>query len=178
MVKNPPENIPIILFCFDFWKQMCVILLPVGCSHDLTNLQHKRACQRTSTLFCVGDQSRCNHTYGMLLFLSDWSIIIDIIVSITMISWWYLEQKIVNEYSPNYYNDELSQIFDKHAQEVEKEIVFRKPTPWTSEDIKPENRKYERMWMQTKLQLDFDAFKTQINKVNTIVNSYRVKYCS
>ncbi len=100
MAKNPPENIPIVLFCFDFWKQTCIILLPVGCDHDLTNLQHKRACQRTSALFCVGDQSRCNCTYGMLLFLSYWSIITDIIASIMMISWRYREQKIVNEYSP------------------------------------------------------------------------------
>ncbi len=40
----------------------------------------------------------------------------------------------------NYYNNELSKIFDKHGPEVEKEIAFGKPTPWTSEDIKPEQR--------------------------------------
>ncbi len=102
MAKNPPENIPIILFCFDFWKQTCVILLPVGCSHDLTNLQHKKAHQRTSALFCVGDQSRCNCTYGTLLYLSDWSIITDDIMRITMISSRYRKQKIVNEYSPTW----------------------------------------------------------------------------
>ncbi len=40
----------------------------------------------------------------------------------------------------NYYNDELSKIFDKHAPEVEKEIAFRKLTPRTSKDVKPEKR--------------------------------------
>ncbi len=44
-------------------------------------------------------------------------------------------------YLVNYYNDELSKIFDKHAPEVEKEISFRKPTAWTSEDIKPEKKR-------------------------------------
>ncbi len=54
----------------------------------------------------------------------------------------------------NYYNYELSKIFDKHAPEVEKEIAFRKPTPWTSEDIKPDKkirRRLERTWRQTEL---------------------------
>ncbi len=101
MAKNPQENITIVLFCFDVWKQTCVILLPVGCSHDVTNLQHKRACQRTNELFCVGDRSRRNRTYGALLFLSDWTIITDSIASIMMISWRYHQQKIVNEYSLN-----------------------------------------------------------------------------
>ncbi len=102
MAKNPPEKIPIVLFCFDFWKQTCVILLPVRCGHDLTNLQHNRAHQRTSALFCVGDQSSHDHTYGTLLFVSHWSTITDVIASITMIIWRYREKKIVNEYSPNY----------------------------------------------------------------------------
>ncbi len=62
-----------------------------------------------------------------------------------------------------------------------KEIAFRTPTPWTSEDIKPEKkirRRLERKWRQTKLHVDFDGFKTQKNKVNAISNSYRVKYYS
>ncbi len=38
------------------------------CGHALTNLQHKRACQMTSALFCIVDQSGHDHTYGTLLF--------------------------------------------------------------------------------------------------------------
>ncbi len=32
------------------------------CGHDLTNLQHKRVCQRTSAPFCVGDWSSHDRT--------------------------------------------------------------------------------------------------------------------
>ncbi len=41
----------------------------------------------------------------------------------------------------DHYNHELSQILDKHAPEEEWQVTLRKPTPWTSEDIKLEKQK-------------------------------------
>ncbi len=69
MARNASENIPIVLFCFDFCKQMCVILLPVGCSHDMTNLPHKRLHQSSDTLFSVGDWSSHDCTYLSIILV-------------------------------------------------------------------------------------------------------------
>ncbi len=52
----------------------------------------------------------------------------------------------------DHYNHELSRILDKHAPEEERQVTLRKPTPWTSEDIKLEKqkrRRLERRWRKT-----------------------------
>ncbi len=41
----------------------------------------------------------------------------------------------------DHYNYELSRIPDKHAQEEEWQVTLRKPTLWTSGDIKLEKQK-------------------------------------
>ncbi len=41
----------------------------------------------------------------------------------------------------DHYNQEFSRILDKHAPEEEWQVTLRKPTPWTSEDIKLEKTK-------------------------------------
>ncbi len=45
----------------------------------------------------------------------------------------------------DHYNDELSRILDKHAPEEEWQVTLRKPTPWTSEDIRLEKQKRQRL---------------------------------
>jgi hypothetical protein len=81
----------------------------------------------------------------------------------------------------DYYNDELSKIFDKHAPEQHRLVTLRKPTPWTSDDIKPEKkvrRRLERKWRSTRLQVHYNAFKAQRNRVNAMLNTFKVKYYS
>ncbi len=45
----------------------------------------------------------------------------------------------------DHYNHELSRLLDKHAPEEEWPVTLRKPTPWTSEDIKLEKLKRQRL---------------------------------
>jgi hypothetical protein len=81
----------------------------------------------------------------------------------------------------NYYNNELKKILDDHAPEHERIISLRKPTPWLSADIKPEKpkrRRLEKKWRRTKLHVDYDQFKKQRNKVNAMLNTFRLKYYS
>ncbi len=62
-----------------------------------------------------------------------------------------------------HYNEELCNILDKHAPQEHCLVALRKPTPWTSEDIKFEKqkrRRLERRWKRTRLQIDEDAFKS------------------
>ncbi len=40
----------------------------------------------------------------------------------------------------DHYNHELSRILDKHAPEEEWQVTIRKPTSWTSGDIKLEKQ--------------------------------------
>jgi hypothetical protein len=70
---------------------------------------------------------------------------------------------------------------ENHAPEQERLISLRKPTPWSSADIKPEKqkrRRLERKWRGTRLQVDYDRFKQQRNKVNAMLNTFRIKYYS
>ncbi len=45
----------------------------------------------------------------------------------------------------DHYNQERIRILDKHAPEEEQQVTLRKPTPWTSEDIKLEKQKRQRL---------------------------------
>ncbi len=52
----------------------------------------------------------------------------------------------------DHYNEELCNILDKHAPQEHRLVALRKPTPWTSEDIKLEKQKrtrLERKWRRT-----------------------------
>ncbi len=65
----------------------------------------------------------------------------------------------------DHYNHELSRIIDKHAPEEERQVTLRKPTPWTSKDIKLEKQKramLERRWRKTRLLVDENAFSYKI----------------
>ena len=76
------------------------------------------------------------------------------------------------EYLVEDYYDILREILDKHAPEHCKEVAVRKPTPWMSQDIRPEKQKrrqLERRWRTTKLDSDYEAFKAQKNKINKIL---------
>ena len=91
--------------------------------------------------------------------------------------------KNINELAAlvNYYNEELRNVLNAHAPEQNHLVTQRKPTPWSSEDIKPEKKKrrrLERKWRKTRLQIDYNAFKTQRNKVNCMLNAFKVKYYS
>ena len=79
------------------------------------------------------------------------------------------------------YNVNLQNILDKHAPEQQRKVAVRRPTPWMSQDIRPEKQKrrqLERKWRRTKLQADYEAFKIQKNKVNKILEESKSKYFS
>ncbi len=81
----------------------------------------------------------------------------------------------------DHYNHELSRILDKHAPEEEQDVTPRKPTRWTSGDIKLEKqkrRRLERRWRKTLLLVDENAFKRQKNRVNALLNAFSIKYNS
>ncbi len=81
----------------------------------------------------------------------------------------------------DHYNHELSRILDKHAPEEERHVTLRKPTPWTSEDIKHEKqkrRRFEKRWRKIQLFVDENAFKRQNNRVNALLNAFSIKYNS
>ncbi len=81
----------------------------------------------------------------------------------------------------DHYNHEVSRILDKHAPEEERHVTLRTPTPWTSEDIKLEKqkrRRLERIWRKTRLLVDENAFKRQMNRVNALLNAFIINYNS
>ena len=67
-------------------------------------------------------------------------------------------------------------VLNKHAPLKTRQVIVRDPTPWTNEDIRPEKqkrRKLERVWKKSKSHVDFENFRTQKNKVNTILKTKR-----
>ena len=80
-----------------------------------------------------------------------------------------------------HYNETGRHILDKHAPEQKRNIILRKPNPWTTDDIRPEKkqrRKFERKWRKSKLTVDFEAFREQKNKVNNTLMSMRKAFYS
>ena len=74
-----------------------------------------------------------------------------------------------------------SDILDSHAPLTSKTITVRDQTPWTSDEIRPlkaERRRLERKWLKTKLQVDYDNYKTQKNKVNTFLKTKHQEHIS
>ncbi len=81
----------------------------------------------------------------------------------------------------DYYNNELKNILDIHAPMQSRTVSLRNPTPWSSEDIKPEKlkrRRLERKWRRSRLQVDHDCFKSQKNRVNAMLNAFKIKFYS
>ena len=79
------------------------------------------------------------------------------------------------------YNSSLKSTLNKHAPEIQKKILLRKPTPWSTEMIRPEKqkrRKLEKKAKRTQNEIDKQLFKTQKNKVNTLLESYKNEYYS
>ncbi len=60
-------------------------------------------------------------------------------------------------------------------------VSLRNPTPWSSEDNKPEKqkrRRLERKWRRLRHQVDHDCFKSQKNRVNAMLNAFKIKFYS
>ena len=79
------------------------------------------------------------------------------------------------------YNANLQNVLDKHAPERQQKVAIRRPTPWMSQDIRPEKQKrrqLERKWRRTKIEADYKAFKVKKNKVNKILEESKSKYFS
>jgi hypothetical protein len=60
-------------------------------------------------------------------------------------------------------------------------VTDRKPTPWTKADISREKllkRKLEKKWLRSKLQSDYEAYKEQRNKYNTLLEGLKQKNLS
>ena len=75
----------------------------------------------------------------------------------------------------------IKDVLDKHAPTKEFTVTDRKPTPWSSSDIKSakaEKRKLEKRWRKTKSQIDYLALKEQKNKYNNLLQSLRSKQIS
>ena len=69
------------------------------------------------------------------------------------------------------YNHCLSNILDKHAPELTRNIRRKPKQPWNSDLIRDERKKLgylERKWRKTKSTEDWDAFKAQRNNTNRL----------
>ena len=81
----------------------------------------------------------------------------------------------------DFYNNNLQYILDKHAPEQHRQVAMRRPTPWISQDIRPEKqkrRKLERIWRRTQQEDDYNAFKAQKIRVNCMLEDSKSKYYS
>ena len=70
-------------------------------------------------------------------------------------------------------------VLDKHAPLITRQVTIRDPTPWTTHEIRPEKqkrRKLERKWKKTNLQVDYDNFKSQRNKLSSILKMKKVEH--
>jgi hypothetical protein len=79
------------------------------------------------------------------------------------------------------YNEKLGEILDKHAPKQTKLVTIRNPTPWNTEEIRPEKRNRRRLeskWRKSKLEVDLQAYKTQKKKYNDMLNQKRSDYYS
>ena len=85
------------------------------------------------------------------------------------------------KYMVGEYNCRLGEVLNKHAPLIKKEIPLRKPTPWSSDEIRGEKQKrrqLERKMNKTKLDVDKQAFKKQKNKVNILLNARKADHFS
>jgi hypothetical protein len=69
-------------------------------------------------------------------------------------------------------------LLDKHAPETERTVTVRKPTPWTTKDIKSAKiakRKAEKRWRKTRSKIDYDIYRISKNSYNDKLNDLRAK---
>ena len=91
------------------------------------------------------------------------------------------KRKVIrSQHDPTRHLDELvelynsiSSVLDAHAPEKYKNVILRKPTPWTNADIKDlktEKRKAEKKWRKSRQQGDWEIFKEKRNAMNLYLN--------
>ncbi len=79
------------------------------------------------------------------------------------------------------YNRSLTEVLDKNAPVMSKDIPVRDRRPWYSDEIrdqKRERRRLERKWLKSKLDIDEQILHSQRNKVNILINDTRSKFYS
>lgn len=83
--------------------------------------------------------------------------------------------KLVNVYNST------QEVLDKHAPLKTGNVLQRKPTPWTSAEIKKlksAKRKAEKKWKRTKSEIDFSIYKCKRNTYNNYLNCRKVQALS
>ncbi len=79
------------------------------------------------------------------------------------------------------YQDTLSELIDKHAPLMSRDIVDRPKQPWYNDNLdnlKRARRRLERKWLKSKSTSDHVAFKKARNKFSNTVESDRCNYLS
>ena len=74
------------------------------------------------------------------------------------------------------YDVTLTNVLDKHANVITKIIVLRPQVPWYTDKVKTEKRKKrkaERRWLKTRLDKDWDDYKSVRNSTLHILNEAR-----
>ncbi len=74
------------------------------------------------------------------------------------------------------YNTQLGTVLNKHAPEQTKMITIRKPTPWTTDEIRPDKRECRRLkrkYKNTKLDIDLQLLKEQKLKYKKLLDDKR-----
>ena len=82
------------------------------------------------------------------------------------------------ELALQFYND-LSEIMNRHAPLIQKEIIDRSSTPWYTDkckELKLEKRKAERRYMRNKLAINLDMLKQIIIKYKEICHIEKSNY--
>ena len=75
----------------------------------------------------------------------------------------------------------MTPVLDNRAPCVVHTVKDKTPTPWSKAEInegKTKKRRLEKKWKRSKQQGDFEAFKEQRNKYNTILNNFRENHLS
>ena len=75
----------------------------------------------------------------------------------------------------------MTSVLDKHAPCVVHTVKDKKSTQWSKAEIndgKTKKRRLEKKWKRSKRQGDFEAYKEQRNKYNTMLNTLRENHLS
>ncbi len=79
------------------------------------------------------------------------------------------------------YNQCLSQLLDKHAPLITRDVPVKDRCPWYNDsirDAKRLRRKAERKWLKSGLSIDEEILKNHRNKVNILINKARSEHYS
>ena len=80
-----------------------------------------------------------------------------------------------------YYNSNLSEIFDRHAPLKEKRVVVRPNTSWYNASIRHQKvlkRRLERKWKKSRLPEDYNNFRVQCEVVNKCICECKTEFLS